>query len=451
MSTATGRSTTRTRHELTNARTRIVGSRDGLLADAIVWLARATASVRHTLATALSRLAAVVTPVGWALAGVVVLSFVVGYALGWTEAIVAAWSGAALLAIAVGYLVGRVSYGVGVHLPIDHVVVGEKAPAEIHVVNPGRRRIGSARVEVPVGDGYAEFAVPSLGRAAEFTDVFLVPTTRRGIIPIGPVRSVRGDPVGVLRRESVWGEAVDLYVHPRIIAIPSMSVGFVRDLEGSPTRDLTASDVSFNALREYVPGDERRTIHWKSTAKTGSFMVRQFEETRRSHLLVALSLAEADYGSADEFELAVSVAGSLGVRAIRDGRTVAVVASERTPDFAKRAVLAVRSLPTVTPVRLLDGLAGVEPAGSALRLADLARVAADGAVGTSIAFLVCGSTPAPAELRHAGTRFAAGVEVVAVVCDPGVAPSLTRVAELSVLTIGYLEDLQKALARSRAT
>ena len=97
------------------------------------------------------------------------------------------------------------------------------------------------------------------------------------------------------------------------------------------------------------PGDERRYIHWKSTAKTGTYMVRQFEETRRSHLVIALSLANADYANDEEFELAVSVAGSLGVRAIQDARTVSVVASEKTPDFAARKVLAVQSLSTLTP------------------------------------------------------------------------------------------------------
>jgi len=40
--------------------------------------------------------------------------------------------------------------------------------------------------------------------------------------------------------------------------------------------------------------------------------------------------------------------------------------------------------------------------------------------------------------------------VLAVVCDPDTVPGLRRVAGLSVLTIGYLEDLQKSLAKSAA-
>lgn len=148
--------------------------------------------------------------------------------------------------------------------------------------------------------------------------------------------------------------------------------------------------------------------------------------------------------------MAVSVAGSLGTRAIRDARTVSVVASERTPEFAKRKVFAVRTLSTLTTSRLLDDLATVETAESALAILDVARVTSDQVSGISVAFLICGSTPTAAQLRAASTRFPIGVEVVAIVCDPQTVPGLRRVAGLSVLTIGFLEDLRKSLARSAA-
>jgi uncharacterized protein (DUF58 family) len=310
--------------------------------------------------------------------------------------------------------------------------------------------LASVRIEVPVGLGLAEFAMPSLARGNSFQDVFLVPTTRRGVVPIGPVRTVRADPVGILRRELIWASALDLFVHPRTIAIPSMSTGFIRDLEGAPTRDLTSSDVAFHSLREYVPGDERRNIHWKSTAKTGSYMVRQYEETKRSHLMIALSLADADYADPAQFELAVSVVGSLGVRAIHDSRTLSVVASETTPEFAKRQVHAVRTLSTLNRGRLLDELSLVETATTALRLAELATVASEASAATSIAFLVCGSSVTPTQLRAASAQFPLGVSVVTVICDAGSVPAVRRVGELTVVTIGYLEDLQKSLARRSA-
>lgn len=442
---------TRAQTELTNARARIVGEREGFLADAIVWVVRMSATAGRAVAIVARRVGAVVTALGWSLLALTVLALTAGYLWTWVEAVVAGWTALVLLVVASGYLIGRTAYDVGLSLPANRVVVGDRAPGEVSIRNPLRRRLAGVRVEVPVGQGLAEFAAPSLAAGEEHSDVFVVPTSRRGIVPIGPVRTVRADPVGLLRREVVWAESLDLFVHPRTIAIPSMSTGFVRDLEGSPTRDLTASDIAFHALREYVPGDERRYIHWKSTAKTGSYMVRQFEETRRSHLLVALSLSTADYATEEEFELAVSVTGSLGVRAMFDSRTVSVVASAETPDFAKQMVFSARRLSTVNRGRLLDDLAGVETADAALRLTELARVASDDSAGVSIAFLVCGSAPTASQLRAAAAHFPLGVDVVAIVCDVGAIPSLRRVSDLSVLTIGYLEDLQRSLAKRLAT
>lgn len=432
------------------ARTRFIPAREGILADAIIWSVRFSRAARARAAALARAVGSVVTSLGWCVLGAVCASFMVGYALGWTELVAIAWAGLVLVGATLFYLIGRNAYRIRLAMPVNRVVVGDRVPGQVIVHNPSRRRLPGVSVEVPVGAGLAEFAMPALARDSTFEDVFVVPTKRRGVIPIGPVRTARGDPIGLFRKEVVWAERIDLFVHPRTIPIPSMSTGFIRDLEGNPTRDLTSSDVSFHALREYVPGDERRTIHWKSTAKTGTYMVRQFEESRRSHLMVALSLADSDYATDDEFEMAVSVAGSLGVRAIRDARTVSVVASEVTPEFARRQVFAMRELSTLTRTRLLDDLSTVELAANALPITELAKVAAESVGGISVAFLVCGSAATLAQLRAASTRFPAGVDVVAVVCDPEVVPSHRRVAELSVLTIGFLDDLRKSLARTAA-
>ncbi len=433
---------------LSNARTRIVGAREGILADAVINLVRFGAALGATTSRLTARIASVVTPLGWVILGVIPLGFAAGYLLGWMELVVVAWAGVMLALFALLYLVGRSPFHVRLDLAHRRVVVGEPARGAVTVDNPSARRTLGTKVEIPVGLGLAELAIPSLRKGAEFTQDFAIPTLRRGVIRVGPVRTVRADPIGLVRRELVWTDMVDLIVHPRTIGVPSTSTGLIRDLEGAPTRDLTSSDVAFHALREYQTGDERRYIHWKSTAKTGVYMVRQFEETRRSHLMVALSLSNADYESDEQFELAVSAAGSLGVRAIRDGRTVSVAASSITPEFAKRKNFALRSLATHLPSRLLDELAVVETSPNALRIRDVARVAADEIIGISVAFLICGGTPTPSELRAASSSFPLDVACVAIVCDPDAVPGFRRVAGLSVLTIGYLDDLRIALARS---
>ena len=377
------------------------------------------------------------TPLGWTVAAAAVAALAAGYGLGWAELVVVGWAATVLTLVALAHLLGRSAHDVRLSLPVSRVVAGERVPGQVDVRNPTGRRLAAVTVQVPVGAGLVEFPIRSLAAGAEVGDVFVVPAVRRGIIPIGPVHTVRADPVGLVRHETVLAQRIDLFVHPRTIAIPSMSQGFVRDLEGAPTRDLTASDVAFHALREYQPGDDRRSIHWKSTAKTGRFMVRQYEQTRRSHLLVALSLARADFADDDEFELAVSVAGSLGIRAIRDARTLSILVSSG-------------SLTVITPTRLLDDLSRIDLTAGAADLHALARQAASSMDGLSVAFLVCGSATPLAVLRAAAAVFPVGVEAVAVICEPGAQPGLRRAGGLSVLTIGYLDDLQHSLARGVA-
>jgi hypothetical protein len=435
---------------LSNARTRLVGSREGALADFVVAVVRSWRRMRRVAANWRRAISAVVTPLGWGIAVSVVFAFLLGYGLGWVELIAVGWAGLLVILAAVGFLIGRTSHAVELSVPVNRVVAGDSAVGQLTVTNPTRRLLPGTRMEVPVGEGLADFQVPALAPSVRYEDLFTVPALHRGVIPVGPVRAVRGDPIGLVRRERQWDERIELFVHPRTISVPSMSTGFVRDLEGNPTRDLTSSDVSFHALREYMPGDELRSIHWKSTAKTGQYMVRQFEETRRSHLMIALSLAEEDYAGDEDFEMAVSVVGSLGVRAIRDGRTISVVASESTPEFASRRLLAVKSIAAVSGSRLLDDLSRVDRSGTALPLADLARVASESTAGISLAFLVCGASVTVSSLRQAARHFPIGVEVIAVVCDPDIVPSFKRAGELTVLRIGYLDDLQQSMARASA-
>jgi len=158
-------------------------------------------------------------------------------------------------------------------------------------------------------------------------------------------------------------------------------------LTGVATRELSVSDLAFHALRDYQPGDERRYIHWKSSAKTGRYMVRQFEQSRRSHLVVAMSLAPEDYRDDDEFELAVSVTGSLGVRAIRDARSVSVVTGQHgAPSTPSRQLHGIRSLAAHRSDRLLDELARIDRVDQAPGLRQLARSVADQLSQVSLAF-----------------------------------------------------------------
>ncbi|KQX08354.1 hypothetical protein ASC59_01275 [Leifsonia sp. Root1293] len=419
-----------------------------MLADAITTIVAALAATRRGVSVSWRAVASTMTVFGWSVVIAVFVGFVGGHLLGWAEFIALAWAGTVLLALSAFYLVGRNSFRIDLALPVHRVVVGEKAPGEVVVSNPTRRHLAGVGVEVPIGDGLAEFHIPGIPRGSNASEIFLVAAERRGVIPVGPVRTIRGDPLGLFRRELTWAERTELYVHPRTIPIPAISTGFVRDLEGAATRTITSSDVSFHALREYTAGDDRRLIHWRSSAKTGVYMVRQFEETRRSHIMVVLGLAESDFADDEEFELAVSAAGSLGVHAIRDARSVSVIASGERAVVSARSDPASFSLRTTSRIRLLDDLTLVQRSPGATGIVALTRMAGERAADASVAFIITGSATTVAQLRHAAAGLPPGVEVVAVICEPGALPVMRRVADLTVLRIGYLDDLQQSLARA---
>lgn len=395
--------------------------------------ARVPTPVKQRLQVATARLSGLfstVTALGWGLLAVAASGAVAGVVLGWQELLVIAIGCLALVVLAVPFALGRSSYGVRLDLARDRVVVGERAVGSIEIANIARHGMLPARIELPVGSAFASFTVPRLEPADTHEELFTIPTAHRAVLVVGPVRSVRGDAIGVLRRTVTWTEPTDLYVHPRTISLDGASAGFLRDLEGLPTKELSNSDVSFHALREYVPGDDRRYVHWKSSARHGTLMVRQFEDTRRSH--IAIGLASTVRADDDDFELAVSVTGSLGLQAIKEEKDVSVV-FDGGP------------LRTATGKRLLDDLSGVQPSRSATDVESLARAIGQQVPGASVVLFVVGPDVTAGELKAASVHIPLGVRVIAVRCESGSTLRRRTVGDLVVLGIGDLTDLPRAM------
>lgn len=392
------------------------------------WAGRAVSAARR------ANTRAGIQPAGWLVIGLTVACAVLGGVLGWVELRLCAVAGVVVVLCAIAFTIGRQTYAVSLRLQSRQVVVGERALGDLEVVNTSQRRLLPARIELPVGNRLASFALPSLAGKASHEEVFAVPTHHRAVIRVGPARTVRGDPFGLMGREIRWTEAMDLFVHPKTIRIPSRQGGFIRDLEGQATSDLTNSDVSFHALREYTPGDDRRYVHWKSSAKTGSLLVRQFEETRRSHVAVGLDLGAGSYADDDEFELAVSIAGSLALQALRDGSQLTVLTN------AER-------LRSVTPRRTLDQLSSITMRARG-DVFGLSRYVLRGEPNASVVTLVTGSGPGQVQLRRAGTVYDPDVRVLAFRVEQGADISVQTTANVSAVTVGTLEDLPRAVRRT---
>lgn len=403
---------------------------------------------RERLSAAFNGVSETTTAVGWCMLALAALGLGLGYGFGWQELVALGWIAAIATVLSLLFLLGRPRYEVDLRVTTSRTRVGFPVQAHVTLRDRSTVRLWATRVEVGVGDQVVE--VPPPGREAT-ERTFGVPAERRGVVRVGPVSTVRGDPIGLFRRRAEWSELKEVYVHPVTVGLPPTSTGFVRDLEGTPTNDLTSSDISFHALREYRAGDDPRHVYWKAVARTGELMVRQFEETRRSHIVVAFGRDLSSWADQEEFEMGISVAGSLGLRAIRDGRDITVVTSPAARKVGEEPAREPTWIPTVTPTRLLDGLSELEWGSGDVGVGELASLASATVPGISIVFLVVGSRPAMRELRSWSQRFPMGVETIAVVCGPGQNPGLQMISGLSVARIGYLDDLRQALMRGAST
>jgi len=379
----------------------------------------------------------VVSTVGWLVLLGAASSLALAWGFGWIEfAILGATLVGALL-VSVPFVFGRMQYRVGIELQPSRVVAGERALGRLVVANAGDAASVPSRLELPVGAGVAEFVVPALEPEAEHEELFAVPTNRRAVIAAGPAVSVRGDQLGLLRREVRWTEPVELFVHPVTARLRPSAAGLVRDLEGEVTKTITDNDISFHALRAYEPGDALRNVHWRTSARTGQLMVRQYEETRRSQLLLVQATSAEHYASDEEFELAVSVLASIGLQVIRDATRLATVTDRLR-------------LRTATPTSLLDDTSRIEPLESgAASIRDLVREASKRVPTPSVVIVVGGSLAPLAEFRAVETVFGPDTQVIAFRAEPGAASRVSRVADSTVVTVGSLDELSRLVRRVR--
>lgn len=373
---------------------------------------------------------------GWLMLAAAVVLLLAGWLLAWTELRVAGVAALAMVGVALLFTLGRPTLAVTVGVPAKHVVVGQQVTGDIRITNVGGRRTLPARVDLPIGDQVASVGLPSLTTNATYDQSFVIPTDRRAVVEIGPALSVQGDSFGLTGRESLWTEAQEVYVHPRTVNLPGRQTGFVHDLEGHTTQKLSNSDMSFHALREYVPGDDLRHVHWRSSARTGDLMVRQFEETRKSRIAIAIDLSDQSYGGDDEFEDAVSVAASFVTQAYREENPISLVTNVE----AHRGLTATRSMNELSGVERLDRT----------HVTELFRLVRDREATASIVVLVTGSRVRSDRLRRAATLLGIDTRVILVRLDPRRSLQVETVSNVTSIQLPSLDDLPRAVRRSAA-
>ena len=219
-------------------------------------------------------------------------------------------------------------------------------------------RLGKLWVEVvnesniPKASGSRLFTM--LGRKQRRTYIARSWLVRRGGFRLGPTRLISGDPFGLFRTERVFPAEHSLVVLPMIYEISSF-VSPPGLLPGGQVIRRKALDITPHAsgVREYVPGDPMKRIHWPTTARRGQLIVKEFEQDPQAEVWLFVDAhqdvhAEKPYdppefvtdgwmlGRRPEFELppstleyAISISASLAHYYLGQRRAVGLVTATR--------------------------------------------------------------------------------------------------------------------------
>ena len=372
------------------------------------------------------------TPVGWAVIAAMLAGTVAALAFGWLEGFIVAVMGLVALVVAVASVASPSPLSVSLRMKNDRIVAGQVAVGRVRVVNESGRRSGSTLVEVTIGRGSGEFLVPPISANGTWNESFSVMTKRRGVINVGPARTVRMDGLGLLRRVRSWDDPILVHVHPPTVRFSFDATGMQMDVEGVASEKLTSSDVSFHALRDYEPGDDRRAVHWPSTARLGRLIVRQFEETHRSHHMVLLD-TRVDAWDRRSFETAVSVAASLALAGSGEARTVSMHTADEW-------------IPTGSPMAMLDALSEMETSTRS-EFAGIVRRCIMERGGISVLSIVVGAGVDDGEAARLANIAPVDVVVSVIRVVPGRARRRRKITRGVIIDCPSLEDLPMLVSR----
>ena len=372
------------------------------------------------------------TPVGWAVIAAMLAGTVAALAFGWLEGFIVAVMGLVALVVAVASVASPSPLSVSLRMKNDRIVAGQVAVGRVRVVNESGRRSGSTLVEVTIGRGSGEFLVPPISGNGTWNESFSVMTKRRGVINVGPARTVRMDGLGLLRRVRSWDDPILVHVHPPTVRFSFDATGMQMDVEGVASEKLTSSDVSFHALRDYEPGDDRRAVHWPSTARFGRLIVRQFEETHRSHHMVLLD-TRVDAWDRRSFETAVSVAASLALAGSGEARTVSMHTADEW-------------IPTGSPMAMLDALSEMENSTRS-EFAGIVRRCIMERGGISVLSIVVGAGVDDEEAARLANIAPVDVIVSVIRVVPGRARRRRKITRGVIIDCPSLEDLPMLVSR----
>jgi len=341
----------------------------------------------------------VLTRSGFATAAAALVLAAVGWWWRYEELIVIAAAIVAALVVALWAARAPTELSITRFVPDPRVARGDPINIEYRVANRHRRRsvpvtIVDRAAPLPDPDADPALARPPVDAVTSRTAVSSIdhldrvdltarlPTSRRGMFTVGPWALERLDPLGLAVGTVTSTTTSTIIVHPRIHTLGG-PYGAMHTIQDEALVRRSASDPlsGFVSLREYVDGDDPRLIHWPTSARMGTLMLREHVELRRPEFTVVLDTApgpgDTD-GFDDDFEEMVDVTASIAVHALRSNVEVRLRTTSRDHPGAPG--------PLERDTQVLDLLTSVVPtspehtAALAATLADQAAVQHQGAM-----------------------------------------------------------------------
>jgi uncharacterized protein (DUF58 family) len=154
---------------------------------------------------------------------------------------------------------------------------------------------------------------------------------RRGRYVMEKVRVVSRYPFGFFEKYRDYRVDAECICYPEIIPHEEMDFSVI-DAQGSSRRFERGLGCDLYTIRDYVPSDTARHVHWKALAKTATLKTREYAAEESHRVVLALDRFGREDDS-ERFENLVSYAASLAYHLFNDGVEVAFVSDEWQTDY----------------------------------------------------------------------------------------------------------------------
>ncbi len=257
----------------------------------------------------------------------------------------------------------------------EFTFAGEALTVTLSLHNPGRipllglQLAEALRPRRGAGGGRHVRAAPLFALAVDARSTlrarYQLLVRRRGVYRFGPTRVQSRFPFGLWNHSLLHQLPGQLLVYPRLGQISSE---LFEELERSQLLlqqyRACRAEYDFRGLREYRFGDHPKWIHWRSSARRGQLVVKEFEEpvTHRVLLLIDTCprrVRREQRGRIPDFELAVSFAATAARAMLARGCELRALATG-TPPWRVQVSRRSRNL-----AELLGGLAKLQPSPKA--------------------------------------------------------------------------------------